>query len=71
MVVGGTVFIQKNPVPLPPVVADVYSPLNLSQAFKIENLHVKITYKFDGNGYYCGIENMKLETITILKIEQL
>ena len=68
---GWTINIQPNPVPIPVVQNVWFSPNNLAPVFQVEGLHVKLTYKFEGNGYYCGLGNTKLETITILMIEEL
>lgn len=65
---GWTVTVLKNPAPAPQEAMAIYSPVNLGSQYKQENLHVRITYRIEGDGYYCGIASTRMETITIVNI---
>ena len=68
---GWTLTILQNPIPSPPEPMEIYSPNNLDSLYKEENLHVRITYRIEGNGHYCWLDFSRMETITILHIVKL
>ena len=68
---GWTLTILQTPIPSPPEPMEIYSPNNLDSLYKVENLHVRITYRIEGNGYYCWLDFSRMETITILQIVKL
>jgi hypothetical protein len=47
-----------------------YSPLNLADKYKVNNLEVEVDFKKEGDGFSCGFNPTTIETIKINKIKK-
>ncbi len=47
-----------------------YSPLNLADKYKVNNLAVEVDFKKEGDGFSCGFNPKLIETIKINKIKK-
>jgi hypothetical protein len=48
-----------------------FHPINLDDQYKINNLRIRVTYKYDETSFFCGFANMKMQSIYIKEIQVL